>query len=55
MLISLNINLGLEAKHKDLSTRELSSAKLKEDSRRKANGNGSEYVTKQMGMEGRVS
>lgn len=44
---------GLEAKHKDLSTRELSSAKLKEDSRRKANGNGSEYVTKQMGMEGR--
>ncbi|XP_066482268.1 cilia- and flagella-associated protein 36 isoform X2 [Tiliqua scincoides] len=44
---------GLEARHKDLSTWEVSPAKLKEDSRRKANGNVSEYVTKQVGMEGR--
>lgn len=43
---------GLEARHKDLSTWELSSTKLKEDSRRKANGNVSEYVSKQVGMEG---
>ncbi|XP_061481747.1 cilia- and flagella-associated protein 36 [Rhineura floridana] len=44
---------GREAKHKDLSTQELSCAKLKEDSRKKAIGNGSEYVTKQAGIEGR--
>lgn len=55
ILIFLNVNLGLEARHKDLSTWELSSTKLKEDSRRKANGNVSEYVSKQVGMEGLVS
>ncbi|XP_062979873.1 cilia- and flagella-associated protein 36 [Elgaria multicarinata webbii] len=47
------LSSGPEAKHKDLSTRELPSAKLKEDSCKKAIGNGSECVTKQTGTEGR--
>ncbi|XP_015282411.1 PREDICTED: cilia- and flagella-associated protein 36 [Gekko japonicus] len=43
----------LEAKNKDLSTREVPSAKQKEESQKKAIGNGSECVTKQAGTEGR--
>ncbi|XP_015744454.1 cilia- and flagella-associated protein 36 isoform X2 [Python bivittatus] len=44
---------GPEAKQKDISIRERSSVKLKEDIRKKAIGDGSEYVTKQGGLEGR--
>nr|XP_056708688.1 cilia- and flagella-associated protein 36 isoform X2 [Euleptes europaea] len=43
---------GLEAKNKEISTRELPSAKLKKESQKKAIGNGSECVTKQAGTEG---
>nr|XP_034966835.1 cilia- and flagella-associated protein 36 isoform X1 [Zootoca vivipara] len=44
---------GREAKHKHLPTRELPSAKLKEESRKKTIGNGSECVAKQVRTEGR--
>ncbi|XP_077189853.1 cilia- and flagella-associated protein 36 isoform X2 [Paroedura picta] len=43
----------LAAKNKDLLTREVPSAKKKEESQKKAIGNGSECVTKQVGSEGR--
>ncbi|XP_063157420.1 cilia- and flagella-associated protein 36 [Candoia aspera] len=44
---------GPEAKQRDTSIRERSSIKLKEDIHKKAIGDGSEYVTKQGGLEGR--
>ncbi|XP_044285608.1 cilia- and flagella-associated protein 36 [Varanus komodoensis] len=46
------LSSGPEAKHKDLTTQELPSAKLKEDSCKKGIRNGSECVTKQVGIEG---
>uniref|UniRef100_A0ACB8G9W1 Uncharacterized protein n=1 Tax=Sphaerodactylus townsendi TaxID=933632 RepID=A0ACB8G9W1_9SAUR len=44
---------GPEAKNKEISTRELPSSKLKEESQKKATGICSECVTKQAGTEGR--
>lgn len=53
--IYFNLNLDPEGKQKDVSIQDHSSVKLKEDSCRKAVGDGSEYVTKQGVLKGRVS